>query len=327
MMPTTTLNALAVGPELSADRSLRLLVVDDQTANIQAVYQVFTGSYTVFMANSGPAALALCHENPPDLVLLDVVMPQMDGLEVCRRLKASERTSNIPVIFVTGGNSTSEEDACWEAGGVDFVSKPINPLTLRNRVRAHLTLKLQSDVLRSLAFVDGLTGIANRRQFDEQLPVEIGRCKRMSLPLGLILLDIDFFKRYNDRYGHQAGDACLRQVAMALRATLARPGDLVARYGGEEFVCILPNTPLEGALRIGTKLEAAVRALEIEHQLSDVATVVSISGGIVAGVPPPDCEPATLLAQADRLLYQAKQEGRARVKAESLATAGIVTVT
>jgi diguanylate cyclase (GGDEF)-like protein len=145
----------------------------------------------------------------------------------------------------------------------------------------------------------------------------------MSLPLGLILLDIDFFKRYNDRYGHQAGDACLRQVAMALRATLARPGDLVARYGGEEFVCILPDTPLEGALRIGTKLEAAVRALAIEHQLSDAAAVVSISGGVVAGVPPPACEPAVMLAQADRLLYQAKQEGRARVKGESLATTAI----
>lgn len=326
-MPTSTLNALATGPERSADRSIRLLVVDDQAANIQAMYQVFAGTYTVFMANNGPAALALCHENPPDLVLLDVVMPQMDGLEVCRKLKASERTSNIPVIFVTGGNSSVEENACWEAGGVDFVSKPINPLTLRNRVRSHLTLKLQSDILRGLAFVDGLTGIANRRQFDEQLLVEIGRCKRMGLPLALLLLDIDFFKRYNDRYGHQAGDFCLRQVAMALRATLARPGDLVARYGGEEFVCILPDTPLEGALRIGTMLEAAVHSLAIEHQSSDAATVISISGGIVAGVPPPDCDPAALLAQADRLLYQAKQEGRARVKAESLATASIVAVT
>jgi diguanylate cyclase (GGDEF)-like protein len=157
--------------------------------------------------------------------------------------------------------------------------------------------------------------------------VEIGRCKRMGLPLALILLDIDFFKRYNDRYGHQAGDSCLRQVATALRATLARPGDLVARYGGEEFVCILPDTPLEGALRIGTMLEAAVRALAIEHQSSDAATVVSLSAGIVAGVPPPDCDPAALLAQADRLLYQAKQEGRARVKAESLAPASIVVVT
>lgn len=321
MMPSTTCDALPPSLELSGGRSLRLLVVDDQPANIQAVYQIFAGSYKVFMANSGPAALAFCHENPPDLVLLDVVMPQMDGLEVCRQLKASERTSNIPVIFVTGGNSSSEEDACWGAGGVDFVSKPINPLTLRHRVRAHLILKLQSDVLRSLAFVDGLTGIANRRQFDEQLLVEIGRCKRMGLPLALILIDIDFFKRYNDRYGHQAGDVCLRQVAMALRATLARPGDLAARYGGEEFVCILPDTPLEGAVRIGSKLEEAVRALAIEHQPSEAAAVVSISAGIVAGVPPPDCEPAIMLAQADRLLYQAKQEGRARVKAESLAIA------
>lgn len=304
--------------ELSGGRPQRLLVVDDQPANIQAAYRVFAGSYSVFMANNGPDALALCHENPPDLVLLDVVMPHMDGLEVCRRLKANERTCNIPVIFVTGGHSADEENACWEAGGVDFVGKPINPLTLRNRVRSHLTLKLQADLLRGLAFADGLTGIANRRQFDEQLLAEIGRSKRTGLPLALILLDIDFFKRYNDHYGHLMGDACLRQVAIALRVALARPGDLVARYGGEEFACILPDTPLDGALRIGSMLEAAVRALAIEHRDSDAAAVVSLSGGIVAGVPPPDCTPATLLAQADRLRYQAKQDGRDRVKGEPL---------
>lgn len=321
MTPTMPFHAPGSGPALKDGRPLRLLVVDDQPANIQAMYQVFAGSYSVYMANNGPSALALCEDEPPDLVLLDVVMPQMDGLEVCRRLKASERTCNIPVIFVTGGNSADEENACWQAGGVDFVSKPINPLTLRNRVRAHLTLKLQSDQLRDLAFADGLTGIPNRRQFDEQLLVEIGRCKRAGQPLALILLDIDFFKRYNDLYGHLKGDTCLREVAMALRVTLARPGDLAARYGGEEFACILPYTPLDGALRIGNMLEAAVRALGIEHLASDAAAVVTISAGVVAGVPPHDSTPASLLAQADRLLYQAKQAGRARVIGAALGDA------
>ena len=293
---------------------MRLLVVDDQSANIQAIYQIFSSTYQVFMATSGEQALAFCAKTPPDLVLLDVVMPGMDGLEVCRTLKRQESTRDIPVMFVTGGHREDEENACWAVGGVDFISKPINPNTLRHRVRAHLTLKLQADLLRDMALVDGLTGIANRRSFDERLAMELNRARREHSVFALALADVDFFKRYNDRYGHLCGDDCLRQVAAALKHALARPGDMVARYGGEEFACILPATDAAGAASIGKMLAQAVQALAIPHADSAAASVVTISLGMVVCSPHPDWTPASVIAQADQMLYRAKQNGRARVE-------------
>jgi diguanylate cyclase (GGDEF)-like protein len=299
--------------ELSRQRRPRLLVVDDQPVNIQVIHQIFVDTYEVFMATSGEQALAFCQSTPPDLVLLDVVMQGMDGLEVCRRLKQQPDTQDIPVIFVTGHEQLDDETACWEAGGVDFVNKPVNPTTLRNRVRAHLTLKLQADLLREMAFVDGLTGVANRRFFDERLEAEWRRCSRSQLPLALIMVDVDFFKHYNDRYGHQVGDDCLRRVATALKLGLKRPYDLVARYGGEEFVCIVPDTDLAGASAIAHSLEREVRALQIEHADSTADKVVTISLGIGFAQPGAVESAEVLVGLADAQLYRAKQEGRSRV--------------
>ncbi len=299
--------------EFDRHRRARLLVVDDQPVNVQAIHQIFAATHDVFMATSGEQALIFCRKTPPDLVLLDVVMHGMSGLEVCRSLKRRPDTQDIPVIFVTGHEQPDEETACWEAGGVDFVNKPVNPTTLRNRVRAHLTLKLQADLLREMAFVDGLTGVANRRFFDERLEAEWRRCTRSQLPLALIMADVDFFKRYNDRYGHQAGDDCLCRVAAALRHGLKRPYDLVARYGGEEFVGILPDTDLAGASAIAHSLERAVRGLQIEHADSSVEKVVTISLGVGYAPPWPVRPAESLIALADAQLYRAKQEGRARV--------------
>lgn len=306
--------AFQTAASLLQGRRIRLLVVDDQPTNIQAIYQIFSGTYQVFMATSGEQALAFCKKSPPDLVLLDVVMPGMDGLQVCRTLKSQEDTQDIPVIFVTGGSREDEENACWAAGGVDFINKPINPNTLRQRVRAHLTLKLQTDLLRNMALVDGLCGIANRRSFDERLVMEFNRARRECSEFSLALADVDFFKRYNDHYGHQRGDDCLRQVATALKGALTRPGDLVARYGGEEFACILPATDVNGADNIGRLLIQAVQALNIPHADSAVAPMVTISMGIVVCLPQPDWTPAALLAYADQLLYRAKKAGRSRIE-------------
>lgn len=299
-------------PALGARRG-RVLVVDDQPTNIRLLHQILSAEHNIFMATNGEQALAICHKAPPDLVLLDVVMPGMDGLEVCRRLKAHPDTEAIPVIFVTGGTDMADENACWEAGGVDFVNKPVNQLTLRHRVHAHLKIKFQADALRAMAFADGLTGIANRRLFDETLDAEWRRCCRSGARLAVLMIDVDFFKRYNDRYGHQAGDDCLRRVAAALKASLSRPFDLVARYGGEEFTCLLPETDAEGALVTAQRLETAVRGLSIEHLDSDVAVVVTISVGVAVMVPLRDGEGATLVRQADAALYRAKQMGRGRV--------------
>jgi diguanylate cyclase (GGDEF)-like protein len=290
----------------------RILVVDDQPTNIRLMHQILAPEHEVFMATSGEQAIEICRNCPPDLILLDVVMPGMGGLELCRRLKELPEHPGIPVIFVTGGIGPEDENACWEAGGVDFVNKPVNSLTLRNRVYAHLQLKYQADTLRALALMDGLTGIANRRYFDTSLASEWRRGARRGEPLALLMIDVDFFKHYNDHYGHLAGDDCLRQVAGALKAGLSRPGDLVARYGGEEFACLLPQTDAAGALAIGERLEAAVRALGIAHLASEAAAIVTVSVGVAVAHPTVDDDGATLIRLADTELYRAKSLGRAR---------------
>ncbi|MBA3591393.1 diguanylate cyclase [Methylibium sp.] len=304
-LPAAVLEAIARAP--------RLLVVDDQPINIQALYQTFASDHQVFMATSGEQALAVCREQQPDLVLLDVVMPGMDGYEVCTRLKADASTRDIPVIFVTAHNDEATETRALDVGAVDFISKPINPKVVRARVRTHITLKHQSDLLRRMAFIDGLTGVFNRRYFDERLQTEWLRAQRNGSELSVALIDVDFFKRYNDRYGHQAGDDCLRQVTTVLEATLQRPADVVARYGGEEFVCILPETGLAGALALAQRLERAVRALGIAHAEGAVEGRVSVSVGVACKSAAAQGDPAGLLAQADARLYAAKEAGRARV--------------
>ena len=295
-----------------------LLLVDDQPINIQVLYRIFSPDYRVLMATSGAKALELCRDDRPDLVLLDVVMPEMDGHEVCRRLKRDLATCNIPVIFVTAHNDAAEETHGFEVGAVDFIAKPVNPATVRARVKTHLTLKHQSDLLRKMVFIDGLTGVFNRRCFDEQLATEWRRASRNASSLGLLMLDIDHFKRYNDRYGHQQGDDTLRQVASAIKASLQRPGDLVARYGGEEFACIVPATDFEGGLRVAERIEHGVRSLQLAHADSDTAAVVTLSIGLALGQPGRDADPTALLALADVQLYHAKHSGRGRVCAALL---------
>lgn len=291
----------------------RLLVVDDQPVNIQLLYEVFRNDHEVFMAGSGQQALDFCRRNLPDLILLDIIMPDLDGHEVCRRLKADPATRDIPIIFVTAQESPADETLGLNLGAVDFISKPINPAVVRARVKAQLTIKRQADLLRSLAFIDGLTGIANRRQFDEALEKEGRQSLRNQTPLAIIMIDIDHFKQYNDRYGHLDGDNCLRQLAQALSRCVGRPYDLVARYGGEEFVCLLPGTDLTGALVKADDLAVAVQALAIPHSSSSVAPVVTISLGIAVGTITDEQSTDTLLAAADEQLYEAKRQGRNRV--------------
>lgn len=294
----------------------KLLIVDDQPLVIRMLHQIFQADYEVFIATSGEEALDFCQKNSPDLILLDVVMPGMNGYQVCRKLKQQPITENVPVIFVTGHSDPLEEEEGLEAGAVDFICKTASPKVIRARVKTHLTLKQQTDLLRALTRMDSLTGIANRRYFDETLAVEWRRCAREMKPLSLIMIDIDFFKRYNDFYGHQAGDACLRQVANCISAGFTRSHDMAARYGGEEFVCVLPDTPLEGAEIKANLLLATVIALNIAHEKSDIkGGVVSISLGVATIVPSPGIDPAELILNADRMLYQAKEAGRARAKA------------
>ena len=297
---------------------LRILVVDDQPINIRVLYEVFRGQFEILMATDGEQAINICQDQQPDIVLLDVVMPGTSGHEVCRRLKADPDTRDIPVIFVTSQIEEAEEALGFEIGAVDFITKPVNPVIVSARVRTHLALKLQSDLLRSFAMIDGLTKVANRRKFDEELAISWRACQREGHPLSLVLLDLDSFKQYNDTYGHQQGDACLVAVAGVLSQRVRRPYDLVARYGGEEFVCILPETDSLGATQRAEAMRAAVKALEIEHQDSAAGPLVSISLGVATQIPGADSSAEALLAAADAQLYQAKAAGRDRVSAIEL---------
>jgi len=292
----------------------RLLIVDDQPINIQTLYRIFQSDHEVFMATDGQQALSLCWNGvPPDLILLDIVMPGLDGLTVCRQLKANPLTSDIPVIFVTAQTDPNDETRALEAGGVDFITKPVNPAVVRARVKTHLTLKFQNDLLRVLAFIDGLTGLANRRRFDETLQLEWRRCRRNDAPLALLMIDIDHFKLYNDRYGHQAGDSCLQAVAATLKAAFGRAQDLVARYGGEEFVCLLPECDHAAAKPKADELVQAVAALGLPHESSPTAATLTISLGIAVIIPNVSRSPDDLVMAADAALYQAKQQGRNQV--------------
>ncbi|WP_372879756.1 diguanylate cyclase [Spongiibacter marinus] len=295
-------------------RSLpKLLLVDDQPVNIQTLYQIFADDHEVFMATSGEQALALCRDKQPDLVLLDVIMPDMDGLETCQRLKEDADTADIPVIFVTSQNSPEEETHGLEVGAVDFISKPVNPAVVRARVKTQLTLKAQTDALRMLASLDGLTGVPNRRIFDERLDAEWRACRRSASPLSLLMVDVDHFKLYNDHYGHLDGDQCLKSIASALASSVERGRDMLARFGGEEFVCLLPDTDLEGAKHIAEKLRQAVEGLAIPHVESKTAATVTVSLGVATTAQCDALEPPDLLKVADEQLYLAKQSGRNRV--------------
>jgi diguanylate cyclase (GGDEF)-like protein len=291
----------------------RLLIVDDAMENIQILNHVLGGEHEVLFAMSGEKALELAHQHQPDLILLDAVMPGMDGYEVCAALHASADVRDIPIIFVTALTTPEDETRALEAGAVDFITKPFNVAVVRARVRTHLTLKRQSDAMRELTLTDALTGVANRRSFNDTIDNEWRRCARSGAPLSVIMIDIDHFKLYNDAYGHQAGDACLKQVAEAMVHCAGRPPDLLARYGGEEFVILLPQVGDEGARTVAERILNGVRALAIPHRMSSAGDTVTVSLGVATIVPSESsCDADALVRTADGALYQAKAAGRNR---------------
>jgi diguanylate cyclase (GGDEF)-like protein len=291
-----------------------VLVVDDVPSNIEIINGVLGADYEILFATSGKEALDIASSQIPDLILLDIVMPDMDGYEVCAQLKANAGTRDVPVIFVTAKDQEEDESKGLNAGGIDYITKPISPSIVKARIRNHLELKRYRDSLKALSMLDGLTGIPNRRQLDEVLDTEWRRARRNQSPLSLLMMDIDFFKAYNDNYGHLAGDDCLRQLARGLSEIARRPADLVARYGGEEFVFLLPETGVDGAMNAANRVKEKVKLMSIPHAYSSVADMVTLSIGVATMVPTDKQTIFDLIRRADECLYAAKHSGRNTIR-------------
>lgn len=286
-----------------------ILIVDDTPSNIFMLLEALEEQHKVIVAKSGQEALEQAKAHMPDLILLDAMMPEMDGFEVCRRLKDNEQLKDIPVVFVTALDDNLDEEKGLQLGAIDYIRKPFHLPVAKARIRNHLRLKRKSDMLDELVRIDGLTDIYNRRGFDEALEREWRRCMRQNVPLSLLMLDIDNFKHFNDRYGHANGDACLIKVAQTVNITARRSGDFIARYGGEEFAALLPETPLDSAKLIGEKIRQAVAGLGIVHEYSGGCGHVTVSLGVCSMVPQGE-DFLELVRCADSALYKAKNEGR-----------------
>lgn len=315
----------------SGDAGGRVLVADDSPTDLSLLSAFMRkGGFEVVAVGNGADALAAVTVQAPDLILLDVQMPDMSGLDVCRGIKERETTRDIPVIFISGESDVTAKLGGFEAGGVDYITKPYRSAEVLVRARTHIDLyRSRREILflnrrlteanrelERLSNTDGLTGLNNRACYDHALEREWRRAHRDRVPLGLLMIDIDHFKAFNDTYGHPAGDACLQAVARAVQGVVHRPYDLVARYGGEELVILLPATPEEGCSLVARHVLAEVSALAIPHRRSTVADWVTVSIGVATVIPADISAKAQLVKAADRALYRAKEGGRNRIECD-----------
>jgi len=325
-----------------------ILIVDDSQDIHDLLGSILKneGFESIHHASSGEEAIRLLGINDPDnnnldvdIILMDIVMPGIDGIETLRAIKARKQYCDVPVVMVTRLADVDYLKKSFEAGALDYIVKPANEVEFVTRVRSFLKLKSEMDLRRArgaelleatmklrkanatlerLSYIDALTGVGNRRYFDELYLKEWKRARREESPLALMLIDIDFFKAYNDFYGHQAGDLCLSRIAEAIATSLKRPVDFAARYGGEEFAVVLPHTDVEGARIVAANVIKAVHDLKINHGTSMVGDRVTVSAGLAALVPGREDDPDALLHAADSALYRAKESGRNRLEIEAL---------
>ncbi len=296
----------------------RVLIVDDVPTNCRVLMNSLKSDYDIEIATSGEQALEMVIVNQPDLILLDIMMPRMDGYEVCSRLKQDAALQEIPVIFFTAKSDKEDEAKGFEWGVVDYISKPFYIPVVKARIKCHLEQKKKRDLLLRLASIDPLTGIPNRRHFIDVFGVEWRRAMRGGSSISLMLLDVDFFKQYNDTYGHTAGDECLKTIAQSLNRSLKRPGDCAARIGGEEFAILLPETDALGAALLADRIRQDIDELGIEHSGSQPYGHVTVSAGVATTTPNDKMERQILLNAADEMLYQAKERGRNQVLGREL---------
>ncbi len=290
-----------------------VLIVDDVPVNLALMSAILENDCRTICTSDSAQVRSLALEHQPDLILLDIMMPGLNGFDVCELLKANPSTRDIPVIFLTSLTEEEDEERGLGLGAIDYITKPFSVPVVRARVRNHLELQRQRDLLERLSSIDGLTGISNRRALDGALEREWLRALRHESPLSLLMIDVDLFKQFNDGYGHIAGDECLKAVARTVAEQAGRAADLVARYGGEEFACILPDTCRGGAVRVAEKIRNAVIDLQIPHAFSSVAPQVTVSIGGATTRPVKQLDAAELVRRADAQLYESKKSGRNRI--------------
>lgn len=317
-------------------RRIVVLLVDDQPTVAEAIRKMLTEDPNIDVHYCGDvgSALRLAHQVHPTVILQDLVMPNVDGFAILRFFRADKEISNVPVIVLSSKEDPRDKSKAFELGASDYLVKIPDKIELLARVRAHSKsylaqverdeafraveemkkqLELRNEELQRLSMTDGLTGIPNRRYFDDMLQREWRRGMREHFPLSLIMIDVDYFKRFNDTYGHQAGDECLQRIGQVVQGVARRPGDVAARFGGEEFVLLLPNTTMEGACVVANNLKQLVTQLNIRHATSDVATHVTLSLGVsCAREPSVPSGALELIEHADKALYEAKRSGRNR---------------
>lgn len=288
-----------------------ILVVDDMTTTLLLLHDLLKDTYEVKIAKSGTKALEILESpNDIDLILLDIEMPDINGYDVCKRIKNNETIKNIPIIFITGRTSQEDEEYGLNLGAIDYITKPFNKAIVKLRIKNYLDLKIKNDMLEKLSMYDGLTNIRNRRFFDETFEKTFNEIKRDKKSLAVLMIDIDFFKPYNDNYGHGQGDETLRKVAKALEKTIKRASDFVARYGGEEFVILLKDINKDGVEAVANNLLNAIRELKITHEFSKIENYVTISIGASFYNSNSDITKLELLLKADETLYSVKNSGR-----------------
>lgn len=288
-----------------------ILVVDDMTTTLLLIHDLLKDTYEVKIAKSGTKALEILESpNDIDLILLDIEMPDINGYDVCKRIKNNETIKNIPIIFITGRTSQEDEEYGLNLGAIDYITKPFNKAIVKLRIKNYLDLKIKNDMLEKLSMYDGLTNIRNRRFFDETFEKTFSEIKRDKKSLAVLMIDIDFFKPYNDNYGHGQGDETLRKVAKALEKTIKRASDFVARYGGEEFVILLKDINKDGVEAVANNLLNAIRELKITHEFSKIENYVTISIGASYYNSSSDITKLELLLKADETLYNVKNSSR-----------------
>ncbi|NIA05802.1 MAG: diguanylate cyclase [Proteobacteria bacterium] len=330
------------GQELDDIRRYRIsvLLVDDQPIIAEAVRRALATEDIDFHYCQDPTeAIKTATELKPTIILQDLVMPELDGLTMVRFYRANQDTSQVPIIVLSTKEEPEIKSKAFELGANDYLVKLPDKIELIARIRYHsqayinqkqrdeafraleesqLRLAEANKILKKLSSMDGLTGVPNRRRFDEVLKQEWLRAIRHSTSISLIMIDIDFFKLFNDTYGHQGGDDCLKQVAKTLDESAERVTDMVARYGGEEFVVVLPETGTKGVLAVAETMRANVEAQHIPHENSKVTDHVTISLGVATAVPERGSREEDLIAAADQALYEAKNHGRNQVRSMGL---------